>query len=135
MKKIIYGFLLTSFLIVGVSCGTNNAPTTNSTAVSTTESQVKEEVKVTLSLVEDEKQIASKEISVSEDESVLNILKEQYEVKDDGGFVTSIDGKEQDADNNKYWMYYINDEEAAKGAAETFVKDKDVIEWRLNEFK
>lgn len=131
----IYSFLLTSFLVIGVSCGTNNTPTTTSTAISTTESQLENEVKVTLSLVEDEKEIGSKEISVSEDESVLDILKEQYEVKDDGGFVTAIDGIEQDADNNKYWMYYINDEEAAKGAAETFVKDGDVIEWRLNEFK
>lgn len=131
MKKFILGLVLSSFLMVGAGCSTNNETTT----VSTNSSQEQTAMKVTLTLVEDEKEITSKEVEVSEKESVLDILKANFEVKEDSGFVTSIDGKEQDAKANKYWMYYINDKEADKGAADMTVSDSDKIEWRLNEFK
>ena len=131
MKKFILGLVLSSFLMVGAGCSTNNETTT----ISTNSSQEQTAMKVTLTLVEDEKEITSKEVEVSEKESVLDILKANFEVKEDSGFVTSIDGKEQDPKANKYWMYYINDKEADKGAADMTVSDSDKIEWRLNEFK
>lgn len=131
MKKFILGLVLSSFLMVGAGCSTNNETTT----VSTNSSQEQTAMKVTLTLVEDEKEITSKEVEVSEKESVLDILKANFEVKEDSGFVTSINGKEQDPKANKYWMYYINDKEADKGAADMTVSDSDKIEWRLNEFK
>ena len=131
MKKFILGLVLSSFLMVGAGCSTNNETTT----VSTNSSQEQTAMKVTLTLVEDEKEITSKEVEVSEKESVLDILKANFEVKEDSGFVTSIDGKGQDAKANKYWMYYIKDKEADKGAADMTVSDSDKIEWRLNEFK
>ena len=131
MKKLILGLVLSSFLMVGADYSTNNETTT----VSTSSSQQQTEMKVTVTLVEDEKEVTSKEVEVSEKDSVLDILKANFDVKEDGGFVTSIDGKEQDAKANKYWMYYINDKEADKGAADMTVSDSDKIEWRLNEFK
>lgn len=131
MKKIVLSLLLSTFIMVGTGCTSQ----TDTTQTETSQSQKQTEKTVTLTLIEDEKEISSSEVSVSEDQTVLEILKENFDVKEDGGFVTEIDGKEQDAKANKYWMYYINDKEADKGADSMTVSDKDVIEWRLNEFK
>lgn len=131
MKKIVLSLLLSTFIMVGTGCTSQ----TDTTQTETNQSQKQTEKTVTLALIEDEKEISSSEVSVSEDQTVLEILKENFDVKEDGGFVTEIDGKEQDAKANKYWMYYINDKEADKGADSMTVSDKDVIEWRLNEFK
>ncbi|MEQ7217537.1 DUF4430 domain-containing protein [Vagococcus fluvialis] len=131
MKKLILGFVLSSFLMVGTACSTNTEKTTFQ---SSTE-QKQGELHLTLSLVEDEKEFATKEVTAKDSDTVLEILKANFDVKEDGGFVTSIDGKEQDPKANKYWMYYINDKEADKGASEMTVSDSDKIEWRLNEFK
>ena len=131
MKKLILGFILSSFLMVGTACSTN----TENTTTATSSSQKQTELNVTVTLIEDEKEITSKEVTASEKDSVLDILKANFDVKEDGGFVTSIDAKEQDTKANKYWMYYINDKEADKGAADMTVSDSDKIEWRLNEFK
>lgn len=131
MKKIVLSLLLSTFIMLGTGCTSQ----TDTTQTETSQSQKQTEKTVTLALIEDEKEISSSEVSVSEDQTVLEILKENFDVKEDGGFVTEIDGKEQDAKANKYWMYYINDKEADKGADSMTVSDKDVIEWRLNEFK
>ena len=131
MKKLILGFILSSFLMVGAACSTD---TTQTTATSSTE-QKQETITVTMTLIEDDKEITSKEITADKSATVLDILKANFDVKEDKGFVTSIDGKEQDAKANKYWMYYINDKEADKGAGEMTVADSDKIEWRLNAFK
>lgn len=131
MKKIVLSLLLSTFIMVGTGCTSQ----TDTTQTESSQSQKQTEKTVTLTLIEDEKEISSSEVSVSEDQTVLEILKENFDVKEDGGFVTEIDGKEQDAKANKYWMYYINDKEADKGADSMTVSDKDVIEWRLNEFK
>lgn len=131
MKKLILGFVLSSFLMVGASCSTN----TEKTVAPTSSSQKQTELTVTFSLIEDDKEITTKEITASESDTVLSLLTANFDVKEEGGFVTEIDGKTQDAKANKYWMYYINDKEAEKGAGEMTVSDDDKIEWRLNEFK
>lgn len=131
MKKLILGFVLSSFLMVGAACSTN---TEKSTSQSSTE-QKQGEINLTLSLIEDEKEVATKEVTAKDSDTVIEILKANFDVKEDGGFVTSIDGKEQDPKANKYWMYYINDKEADKAASEMTLSDSDKIEWRLNEFK
>ena len=97
MKKLILGFVLSSFLMVGTACSTNTEKTTFQ---SSTE-QKQGELHLTLSLVEDEKEFATKEVTAKDSDTVLDILKANFDVKEDGGFVTSIDGKEQDPKANK----------------------------------
>ena len=132
MKKFMLGFILSSFLLVGTSCSTPSE-TTQSSASSSSQKQA--EITVTFKLIENEKEVDSKEITTEADATILDTLKNNFDVKEDKGFVTEINGKAQDAKANKYWMYYINNEEADKGAAEMTASDSDIIEWRLNEFK
>ena len=131
MKKLLMGLVLSSFLIFGVACSSpDTATTTSSTKV-----EDKVAATATITLIEDDKEVTSKEISFTEGDTVLEALKANFDVKENSGFVTEIDGKSQDEKASKYWMYYVNNKEAEKGADSIEVAPGDTIEWRLNEFK
>lgn len=132
MKKIIISTLLVLFLVGGTACSKTDE---TATEVSTSQVEKKENYDISLSLIVDEKEVKTETVNVTNDESVLDILKKQFDVDEKGGMVSKIDGIEQEPKNNKYWMFYVNDEEASKGAKEVFVSNGDKIEWRLNEFK
>ncbi len=53
-----------------------------------------------------------------------------------GGFVSSIDGHSEGHEYGKPldWFYYVNGEEAAKGAADTVVHSGDRIWWDLHDW-
>lgn len=104
---------------------------TNSSSV---ESQTKETFSVVISLEQDGEQVAdkTKETVVEEGTTVLDALREQYEVVEEDGFIVSIEGLEQDEELGKYWMYEVNNEQAMVGAAEYELKDGDQVNWFLN---
>jgi hypothetical protein len=54
--------------------------------------------------------------------------------KEDGGFVTSINGVDQDTTANKYWIYEVNGEMVQVGAGDYRVQDGDEITWKLESF-
>ena len=45
-------------------------------------------------------------------------------------FVESINGVANNADNNTFWMFYVNGGLADVGASDYIVKDSDRIEWK-----
>ena len=107
----------------------------NNGHTSSTKVEDKVAATATITLIEDDKEVTSKEISLTEGDTVLEALKANFDVKENSGFVTEIDGKSQDEKASKYWMYYVNNKEAEKGADSIEVAPGDTIEWRLNEFK
>lgn len=54
--------------------------------------------------------------------------------KDFGGslgiFITSINGIENGGSENKYWIFYVNDEKSKLGISNYILKPHDVIEWK-----
>lgn len=101
---------------------------------SSVESQQKETLSVVVSLEQDEKEVegGTKEVKIKEGTTVLELLKEQYEVVEKDGFIVSVEGMEQDEEAGKYWMYEVNEEEPTVGAAEYIVNDGDQVKWFLN---
>ncbi|GEQ32800.1 DUF4430 domain-containing protein [Marinilactibacillus psychrotolerans] len=73
----------------------------------------------------------NKTVELSSGKSLLAAMKEQYEVIEDEGYITSIEGYEQSQEENIYWLYEINDEFAQVGAADYTLEDGDVISWEL----
>jgi hypothetical protein len=93
------------------------------------------EVNVFLNVLEKEYQIQTKENS-----SVFEVMKVLQEREADfsfsykeysglGVFVDEINGLK--GKNGKYWLYYINNEEASVGVSSYFLKEGDIISWRL----
>ncbi|MFL2124243.1 DUF4430 domain-containing protein [Marinilactibacillus psychrotolerans] len=73
----------------------------------------------------------NKTVELSSGKSLLAAMMEQYEVIEDEGYITSIEGYEQSQEENIYWLYEINDEFAQVGAADYTLEDGDVISWEL----
>lgn len=135
MKIFKFGLILfTTFSLA--ACGNIGTQEEASSAVSSSsvESQTKETLSIVISLEQDGEQVedTTKELEVEEGTTVLDSLKEQYEVIENDGYVVSIEEMEIDEKLGKYWMYEVNNEEAAVGAADYELKDGDQVNWFLN---
>ncbi|PAD22236.1 hypothetical protein CHH64_05460 [Terribacillus saccharophilus] len=117
--------LLAAGILAG--CGTAEQPQQNQQAEQQTEQQV------TVTLSEDGEEISSKEVSFEEGDILLDVMKENFEIEEDGGFITSIDGHAQDANANKYWLFTVNEEMSPVGANEVELKDGDEVVFNLQE--
>ena len=135
MKLLKMGLIALTTLSLA-ACGeiATQEATSSEKSSSAVESQQKETFAVVVSLEQDGKEVegATKEVKVEEETTVLELLKEQYEVVEKDGFIVSVEGMEQDEEAGKYWMYEVNEEEPTVGAAEYIVNDGDQVKWFLN---
>lgn len=141
-------FLLSLSGAVLVGCGDQateapeetEAPDTEEveTTEDTTDSaETADEVTFNIDIVVEGEAVAdlSQEVTAEEGTYLLDVMQENYDIEEEGGFISSIEGHEQDNDNGLYWLYYINYESAEVGAAEYAPEEADQIEWRLESFE
>lgn len=128
--------LLASSALLVTACGSSNQEADSKPATSTESSVVETTVSVSFSFEEDEKELAdlAKETDVQEGQSVLEALKDNYEVVEDGGLVISIEGHEQVEKESKYWLYTVNDEQPTVGASDYILEEGDEVKWSLNAY-
>lgn len=109
--------------------------TTEDTATEDAASEDAEEITATFDILIDGEAVAdlSKEVTVPEGTYVMDVMHEEYDVVDEGGFLSEIEGYEQDTDAGRFWMYYVNGESAPVGATEYELEDGDSVEWRLED--
>ena len=114
--------LILSFLLIG--CSKNESIESTIGA--------KENISINIVINENGKEIHNKNLEIPEDNRVLlDILKDNFDIEEDNGFITAIDGMEQDPDSNIYWLYLINGEFAEVGTKEYKVENNDKIEFNL----
>lgn len=136
MKIIKLGLIgLTAFSLA--ACGEVIMQESESSAAKNTslvEDQTKETLSIVIALEQDGKEVATatKKLEVSEGTTVLEALKTEYEVVEEGGFIASVEGMKQDEEAGKYWMYEVNNTEPTVGAAEYELQDGDQVKWFLN---
>lgn len=113
--------------------GNNNQEVNNENNIDTSEEDRSEEI-VTIIISKDfgEELIADQEITIKEGAILMDVLKENFSVEDDNGFVTSIDGEKQDPDKSKYWLYSVNGEDGMVGANEYELSAGDEVHFELN---
>ncbi len=134
--KVKIGFLLALVLTLTACSDTNQTTVNESSELVPSEVEVaKTEQYSTSIVIQEEGKVLSnisKEIKVEEGQNLLEIMKENYEVTAKDGFISVIEGYEQDEKEGKYWLYTINGEQATVGAADYELEDKDVIVWNLD---
>lgn len=142
MEKKLYGRLATllfsGVLLVGCGNQAAEAPVETDAAESESVEVVAEEKEVSVAIYVDGESVEDleKELAVEEEQSVLEIMDEYYDI--DGaeeGFISAIEGYEQDDAEGLYWMYYVNQEMAEVGAADYIPEETDTIEWKLEKFE
>lgn len=130
------GFLLATVLTL-TACGeTNQTAVNESSAIvsSEVEGTTTETLSTSIVIQEEGKVLSnfSKELKFEEGQNLLEVMKENYDVTDKDGFISDIEGYEQDEKEGKYWLYTINGEQATVGAADYELEDQDIIEWNLD---
>lgn len=131
MKRWI-GFL-TIFIgvLVFSGCQLNTQTTQDTKQVSDEQTKAR----VTIKLNDMGKEITSQKIWYQSNDTLLQTLKNHFNVEEKNGFITSIENHAQDTNKNKYWTFTINGKMSEKGANEIKLKNKDQVVFDLNEFK
>ena len=91
--------------------------------------------KINVDKNENEEVITEKEIALEEGAILLDVMKEHFDIEEDDGFITSIDGVEQDVDAQLSWMYFVNDEMAPVGAGEYELSVGDKVNFDLQSWE
>lgn len=118
------------------ACGTT--ATKEKTSVSTEVEVVDEKtIPVSVKIIVDEEEVSdlTKEIEAEEGQSLMDVMKENYEIDEEDGFLKGIEGYEQSEEDNKWWMFQVNGEEGEVGAADYEVLENDDITWELTKFE
>ena len=118
--KLISG-LLVMFLAIFILTGYTNNTQKNSNTI-----------KVTYTLKQGKKVVATKKTTLKKNDKVITGLKKNWKVKEVKGFITSIDGMKENQKKGIYWTYTINGEKVNKLANQQTLKNKDKVQFTLD---
>ena len=118
--KLISG-LLVMFLAFFILTGYTNNTQKNSNTI-----------KVTYTLKQGKKVVATKKTTLKKNDKVITVLKKNWKVKEVKGFITSIDGMKENQKKGIYWTYTINGEKVNKLANQQTLKNKDKVQFTLD---
>ena len=123
-NKLLFMFLIFSLSVFFVGCNkTDKDIVTDSTT---------KDFSISIVVKDHDEEIFNKEIEVVSGKILLSILNENLKIEEENGFITSIEGRSQNPEENIYWLYFINGEFAEVGANVYEVKENDKIEFNLN---
>lgn len=133
-RNLVFALLLSLLLFSGCDSkqagSTDTSQSTEKVAASSEESAAK----TSITLLDGEKELSKKDLSFKDGDSLFDVLKENYSIEDDEGMITAIDGHAQDAKNNKYWVFTINDEQVNVEAKDAKLKNGDRVVFKLEQF-
>lgn len=73
-------------------------------------------------------------VEFNEEMTLLEVMQDNLDMELEDGFVTSIEGHAQSAEDNVWWVYTINEEMVTVGAEEYILLEDDIVEWELTQF-
>lgn len=124
-------------LLVGCASDNNDQNVTNNNQTEQNQNndnsseEAEEVVTITISKDDNDEVITEKEVAIEDGAILLDIMKENFELEEEGGFISSIEGNEQDEDAGKYWIYSVNGEDAPVGAGEYELSAGDQVNFDL----
>lgn len=128
LRKLLFAMILAVGVLVG--CDSTNVEPNVSEA-----EQAEIQVEIILSLENGEEIIAEEELAVEEGTNLMTVMEDNFEVVNDGGFISSINGIEAEDGQTYAWLYTINGEHAMTGAEDYIIEDGDVIEFDFHSWE
>jgi len=71
------------------------------------------------------------EIEIADGDILMDVMKDNYDIDEDEGFINGIDGIFPEEDEEKSWIYSVNDEDALVGAHEYELSIDDEVVFDL----
>jgi len=124
MKKLLLLSTL-SLSFVLASCGTEEVKP---------KEVVEDTISATITITSEDKTVAEKVVVFEEGENLQEVMTETFDVVEEDGFITSLEGLEQSESENKWWTFTANDEMVNVGANEYILEEDDNIDWTLTKF-
>lgn len=118
--------MLVMSLALLVGCSTNNTGT-DTTTDTTSAVETAQAFEVSVTVFNEEEEVTQKNLTVEAETNLMTALQDNFEIIEDNGMITAIDGLEQDADEGFYWTYTINGEMVNTGANDTILEADDEI--------
>lgn len=135
MKKMNLLFLTILGVLTISGCATNTPETKSTSSNESSTSQAIAQTTATIVITVDGKEVENKEVSFNEGDVLYDVMAANFEIKDQEGFINSIDGQSQDESAGKYWMYDLNGEMALEGAKDLVLKSGDTVLFKLEVMK
>jgi guanyl-specific ribonuclease Sa len=110
------------------------ADTISEAAVSSNVSQQKAEISFVNKTDATPSELPAKSVTFEEGASLMDVMKENFDLKEDNGMITSIEGLAQDEAAGYYWTYTINDQMINTGAKDTVLKENDKVVFTYEKF-
>lgn len=130
MKRLLRICVSVLSVLVLLGCSTTSNQPTASSQVEETSQLLEATLRITT-----DGQNSTKNVRFEAGDSIMDVLEEYYDIEEENGMVTVIDGKSQDPASNTYWMYKVNGSLAEKGAAEQILQEGDDVEFYLESFQ
>lgn len=145
MKKnlIIIILLVIAIIVIGYGSARSLLPLkigANNSTTSILEQPVEENIPVFLTIGDEKYQAEIKSNSTAYDlmkmlQTTQNLKFNAKEYEGMGVLVEEINGIKNDLENNKFWIYYINDAAAQEGISTYILQPNDVISWKFEAYK
>ncbi|MDY0396532.1 DUF4430 domain-containing protein [Virgibacillus halophilus] len=79
--------------------------------------------------------MGKKKIAVKKGDILMDVLKENFKIEEDKGFIKSIDGIAPKKGDKKAWMYSVNGKMAKVGATDYKLKPGDEVVFDLQSWE
>lgn len=138
MNKFVKWITMLMLLFALSACGSQDNQTNNNSEEinnETTEEVNEQTVSITISMDEGEETISEKEVPIEDGAILMDIMKENFDVEESDGFITAIEGVEQNEEEKKAWMYFVNGEMAPVGANEYELSAGDEVSFDLQSWE
>jgi len=122
--------------VIATGCANDSTPQTEKGQSHENQAEVQEQaITVTISKDEGAEVLSEKEIEIEEGDILMDVMKENFEIEEEEGFINSIDGVSPEEGEQKAWMYFVNDEVAMVGAEEYELEAEDRVVFDLQEWE
>ncbi|ASK63309.1 hypothetical protein CFK37_14670 [Virgibacillus phasianinus] len=112
----------------------NNQPESSESNASDNENQEKM-VTISVTKKKGEETVTKKEVPIEDGAILMDVMKKNFDLKEDGGFITTIEGIEAKKSEKMAWMYSINGESASVGASDLELTPGDSVNFDLHSWE
>ena len=119
--KLLIAMILTTGILFACDTGDSEQETAQT-------EQAEVQVEIIISQEHGEEVLEEEAFNVEEGTNLMEVLKNNFDIEDEGGFINSINGVKAEAGEPYFWSIQINGEDAVVGAEDYIIEDGDQIE-------
>lgn len=123
--------VLVASVFLLIACSSNDTESAEEEDVADEEGTIT----IIVSESEEDEVFSEKEIDIVEGDILMDVMEDNYDIEEDEGFINGIDGISPEEDEQKAWIYSVNDEEALVGANEYEVSIDDEVVFDLQSWE